>query len=72
MGIATEPEPELAHKIEVLKDLEEPVRELRENHERKRELWFPSDLLAPEPESCSAVRRTAYPTRSGPRLLSTC
>jgi acyl-[acyl-carrier-protein] desaturase len=52
MGIATEPEPELAHKIEVLKDLEEPVRELRENHERKRELWFPSDLLAPEPESC--------------------
>ena len=52
MGIATEPEPELAHKIEVLRDLEEPVRELRENHERKRELWFPSDLLAPEPEGC--------------------
>jgi acyl-[acyl-carrier-protein] desaturase len=53
MGIATEPERELAQKIEVLKDLEEPVRELRENHERKRELWFPSDLLAPEPESCA-------------------
>jgi acyl-[acyl-carrier-protein] desaturase len=52
MGIATDMERELAHKIEVLKDLEEPVRELRENHERKRELWFPSDLLAPEPESC--------------------
>ncbi|HET6576859.1 MAG TPA: acyl-ACP desaturase [Gemmatimonadales bacterium] len=52
MGIATDTERELAHKIEVLKDLEEPVRELRENHERKRELWFPSDLLAPEPQSC--------------------
>ena len=52
MGIATDTERELAHKIEVLKDLEEPVRELRENHERERELWFPSDLLAPEPESC--------------------
>lgn len=52
MGIATDTERELAHKIEVLKDLEEPVRELRENHERKRELWFPSDLLEPEPQSC--------------------
>src|SRR3954471_11132022 len=52
MGIATDPARELALKIEVLKDLEEPVRELMENHERKRELWFPSDLLGPQPESC--------------------
>ena len=41
MGIATEPARELASKIEVLQDLEEPVRELMESHERKRELWFP-------------------------------
>ena len=47
MGIATDPERELASKVEVLQDLEEPVRELMEAHERKRELWFPSDLLAP-------------------------
>ena len=43
---------ELALKIEVLRDLEEPVRELMENHERKRELWFPSDFLSAQPENC--------------------
>jgi acyl-[acyl-carrier-protein] desaturase len=42
---------ELASKIEVLKDLEEPVRELMEAHERKRDLWFPSEILGPQPES---------------------
>ena len=52
MGIATDPARELALKIEVLQDLEEPVRELMENHERKRELWFPADILGPLPESC--------------------
>ncbi|MBA3497547.1 MAG: acyl-ACP desaturase [Gemmatimonadales bacterium] len=49
MGIATDPARELALKIEVLRDLEEPVRELMENHERKRELWFPSDILGAQP-----------------------
>jgi acyl-[acyl-carrier-protein] desaturase len=50
MGIATEPERELYSKLEVLQDLEEKVRELMEIHERKRELWFPSDLLGPAPD----------------------
>jgi acyl-[acyl-carrier-protein] desaturase len=51
MGIATDMARELASKIEVLKDLEEPVRELMEAHERKRDLWFPADILGPQPES---------------------
>ncbi|MBA3522683.1 MAG: acyl-ACP desaturase [Gemmatimonadales bacterium] len=50
MGISTDPERELAIKIEVLKDLEDRVRELMESHERKRDLWFPSDLLGPAPD----------------------
>ncbi len=36
-------------KIEVLADLEEEVHTLMEAHESKRILWFPSELLAPEP-----------------------
>jgi acyl-[acyl-carrier-protein] desaturase len=35
-------------KFEVLKDLEGKVRELMEEHEEKRQLWFPSELLQPE------------------------
>lgn len=35
-------------KIEVLRDLESTVHDLMVRHEEKRELWFPSDLLAPE------------------------
>ena len=50
MGIA-EQASELALKIEVLKDLEGPVRELMEAHERKRDVWFPSDLLSAQPET---------------------
>ena len=52
MGIVTDPERELYSKIEVLEDLEEKVRELMEIHERKRELWFPSDLLGPAEDEC--------------------
>ncbi|MGH7499262.1 MAG: acyl-ACP desaturase [Gemmatimonadales bacterium] len=52
MGIATDSERELASKVEVLNDLEGEVRLLMESHERKRELWFPSELLGPEPDSC--------------------
>jgi acyl-[acyl-carrier-protein] desaturase len=52
MGIATDPARELYSKIEVLQDLEDIVRELMEIHERKRELWFPSDLVGPTPEEC--------------------
>jgi acyl-[acyl-carrier-protein] desaturase len=52
MGTVTESERELHSKIEVLQDLEPKVQELMEAHERKRELWFPSDLLAPPPDEC--------------------
>ena len=52
MGLATEPTRELYSKIEVLQDLEEKVQELMEIHERKRELWFPEDLLGPAPDEC--------------------
>ncbi|MFL5521783.1 MAG: acyl-ACP desaturase [Gemmatimonadales bacterium] len=41
---------ELFSKVEVLKDLEKKVHDLMEAHERKRTLWFPSDLLGAEPE----------------------
>jgi acyl-[acyl-carrier-protein] desaturase len=37
-------------KIEVLKDLESRVRELMAQHELKRPLWFPSELLGPKPD----------------------
>jgi acyl-[acyl-carrier-protein] desaturase len=50
MGITAEPARELYSKLEVLQDLEEKVRELMETHERKRELWFPSDVLGPAPD----------------------
>ena len=51
MGL-TEAARQLISKVEVLKDLEEKVRELMQAHEQKRCLWFPSDLLAPEPGEC--------------------
>lgn len=38
-------------KIEVLRDLEARVRELMEQHEQKRPLWFPHELLGPAPET---------------------
>jgi acyl-[acyl-carrier-protein] desaturase len=52
MGTATDYERELRPKIEVLRDLEEVVGELMASHERKRELWFPADLLGPAPDEC--------------------
>ncbi|HLB10483.1 MAG TPA: acyl-ACP desaturase, partial [Gemmatimonadaceae bacterium] len=44
-------EMEMLAKVEVLADLEEEVRELMVVHEAKRILWFPSELLAPPPET---------------------
>jgi len=38
----------LIAKFEVLQDLETKVRELMAEHEAKRQLWFPSELLGPE------------------------
>lgn len=52
MGTVTESEREIHSKIEVLQDLEAKVLELMEAHERKRELWFPSDLLEPSAGEC--------------------
>jgi acyl-[acyl-carrier-protein] desaturase len=46
MGI-TDTARELFSKIEVLKDLEQKVRELMAVHEEKRELWYPADLVGP-------------------------
>ena len=38
-------------KVEVLADLEPVVHQLMEVHEAKRILWFPSELLAPAPDT---------------------
>ena len=51
MSVSTAPN-ELWSKIEVLQDLESKVKELMEAHEQKRPLWFPDDLLRPEPGEC--------------------
>ena len=45
------PEADTLAKVEVLSDLEETVHSLMEVHEAKRILWFPSELLAPAPDS---------------------
>jgi len=50
--VITDAERDLAAKMEVLRDMEDRVRELMESHERKRELWYPSELLAAEPDTC--------------------
>lgn len=46
----TESAREIFSKVEVLRDLERIVREMMTEHEKKRELWFPSDLIGPQPE----------------------
>jgi acyl-[acyl-carrier-protein] desaturase len=57
MTTAADPTRELYSKIEVLQDLEDKVHELMEIHERKRELWFPVDLLGPAPDECPDTHR---------------
>jgi acyl-[acyl-carrier-protein] desaturase len=47
----TGPAAETLAKVEVLADLEEVVHTLMEAHEAKRVLWFPSELLAPPPDT---------------------
>ncbi|NUO65651.1 MAG: acyl-ACP desaturase [Gemmatimonadaceae bacterium] len=47
----TTPTTETLAKVEVLADLESVVHELMEVHEAKRILWFPSELLAPAPDT---------------------
>ena len=64
MGIVTDPARELHSKIEVLEDLEDTVRELMEIHERKRELWFPVDLVGPAPDECPDTHLAALRARA--------
>ena len=45
------PEADTLAKVEVLADLEPLVKDLMVTHEAKRILWFPSELLAPEPDT---------------------
>ena len=45
------PETETLAKVEVLADLEPVVHTLMEQHEAKRILWFPSELLSPAPDT---------------------
>ncbi|MCC7055579.1 MAG: acyl-ACP desaturase [Gemmatimonadaceae bacterium] len=47
----TAPSNDLLAKVEVLSDLEPLVDELMVAHEAKRVLWFPSELLAPAPDT---------------------
>ncbi|MBA3672191.1 MAG: acyl-ACP desaturase [Gemmatimonadaceae bacterium] len=44
-------EAETLARVEVLGDLEPVVKSLMETHEAKRILWFPSELLAPAPDT---------------------
>lgn len=62
----TQEERESHAKIEVLRDLEPIVREMMEDHEAKRELWFPVDLIGPaEGESPEAHRAAMEKRASG-------
>jgi acyl-[acyl-carrier-protein] desaturase len=49
--MTTRPETETLAKVEVLADLEQVVHSLMDVHEAKRVLWFPSELLAPPPDT---------------------
>jgi acyl-[acyl-carrier-protein] desaturase len=53
----TDDERRMGRKVEVLRDLEGVVWELMTEHEAKRELWFPFDLLAPAPGSDPEAHR---------------
>jgi acyl-[acyl-carrier-protein] desaturase len=64
MGIVTDPARELHSKIEVLEDLEDTVRDLMDIHERKRELWFPVDLVGPAPDECPDTHLAALRARA--------
>ena len=45
------PSAETLARVEVLSDLESVVQDLMTAHESKRVLWFPSELLAPAPDT---------------------
>jgi acyl-[acyl-carrier-protein] desaturase len=60
----TVPARQLLSKIEVLKDMEEKVREMMRAHELKRELWYPAQLLAPPPGECPETHLTELRKRA--------
>jgi acyl-[acyl-carrier-protein] desaturase len=52
-------------KMEVLADLESVVHELMEQHEAKRVLWFPSELLTPPPDTDPDAHLLSLRERAG-------
>jgi acyl-[acyl-carrier-protein] desaturase len=51
-------------KVEVLLDLEPKVRELMDAHEKKRDLWYPTDLLGPKPGESTDEHRAMLRKRA--------
>ena len=60
----TEPQREVFSKVEVLRDLEGIVYEMMAEHEKKRELWFPFDLIGPREDEDPEQHRTALQKRA--------
>jgi acyl-[acyl-carrier-protein] desaturase len=63
MGL-TDSARELFSKLEVLRDLEAKVRDLMDSHERKRELWYPSELIGPQAGTCPETHYTQLRDRA--------
>src|SRR5687768_519312 len=55
---------EVFSKVEVLRDLESTVRAMMEEHEKKRQLWFPSDLIGAAPDEGPLVHRAEMRKRA--------
>lgn len=60
----TQPQREVFSKVEVLRDLEGVVYEMMAEHEKKRELWFPSDLIGPREDEDPDRHRAALQKRA--------
>jgi len=55
---------EVFSKVEVLRDLESTVRAMMEEHEKKRQLWFPSDLIGAAPDEDPLLHRAEMRKRA--------
>jgi acyl-[acyl-carrier-protein] desaturase len=60
----TQPQREVFSKVEVLRDLEGVVYEMMTEHEKKRELWFPFDLIGPRADEDPEQHRKALQRRA--------
>jgi len=60
----TQPERDVLSKVEVLRDLEGVVFEMMTEHDRKRELWFPVDLIGPREGEDPEKHRTDLQKRA--------